>query len=320
MTLPCIETEDGFQTIINNKSYSVVTSHENYDALQDAVYSGNSSGFLTLFSKEQVIKETFEGTKVTVDDGVVYFEDEVLHNVVTDKIISLSERGRNPQSMINFLENLMENPSRRAVNELYNFLKHQKLPITEDGCFVAYKSVKSDWYDKYTGKTFVNKPGEVVEIRRNLVDDDKDQTCSYGLHVGALEYAGPGGWYNQSSDRVVLVKVNPCDAVSVPRDANGQKLRVCKYEVIGEYEQELDEDVYPVPPPPPVYTPPSYTTPGWATPVDDLVSDVVDVEEDDFNEVEDDDECYDCGNPVDDCDCYNEEEEDDDDDEFGPAW
>jgi hypothetical protein len=57
-----------------------------------------------------------------------------------------------------------------------------------------------------------------------------------------LEYAGPGGWYHRSDDVVVIVKVNPRDAVSVPIDHSAQKLRVCRYEVVGVYDRPLDDD------------------------------------------------------------------------------
>ena len=240
---PYIETENGFQTLIENKSYPVEASHEHYDELLGAADAGDKEAFLKLYSKATVINKVFDGTKVVVQDGVVYFEDEAMHNVVTDKIVSCSEKGLNPQPMIKFLENLMSNPSARAVNELYGFLAHSKLPITEDGCFLAYKTVRSDFKDKYS-QTIDNSVGQIVEIRRNLVNDDKEQTCSHGLHVGALEYAGPGGWYNNAGDVVLIVKINPADAVSVPADHNAQKLRVCKYEVIGLYES-LPDDYYP---------------------------------------------------------------------------
>lgn len=245
---PYIETEDGFQTLIDEKSYPVQSSHPHYDELYEAVSNNDSDKFISLFSKASVVEQTFKDTEITVRDGVVYYYDEVLHNVVTDKIVSLSEKGLNPQPMINFLGNLMNNPSARAINELYNFLAHQKLPITEDGCFIAYKSVANNFLDKHSGK-IDNSPGKVIEIRRNLVDDDKEKHCSHGLHVGALEYAGPGGWYNCSDDKILIVKVNPADAVSVPSDHDGTKLRVCKYEVLSEYKAELDENYYPSPQP-----------------------------------------------------------------------
>jgi hypothetical protein len=138
------------------------------------------------------------------------------------------------------LENLMSNPSARAISELYDFLEHRALPITEDGYFLAYKSVRSDFKDKYSG-TIDNSVGKTVEFPRNKVDDDRAHECSYGLHVGALAYSGPGGWYNSASDKVVIVKVNPKDAVSVPQDHNAQKLRVCKYEVVSLYSGGMED-------------------------------------------------------------------------------
>ena len=35
----------------------------------------------------------------------------------------------------------------------------------------------------------------------------------------------------------MIVRFNPKDAVSVPTDCECQKLRVCKYEVIGEFDK-----------------------------------------------------------------------------------
>lgn len=283
---PFIETEDGFQTLIDNKSYPVEAAHTHYDELFEAVNEGDEDKFFSLYSKAAVVNTAFQGTGVVVKDGVVYFNGEGVHNVVTDKIISLSERGLNPQPMVNFLENLMKNTSARAVSELYKFLQHRKLPITEDGCFLAYKSVRSDFMDKHSGK-INNAVGQVVTVHRNQVDEDMSKHCSFGLHVGALEYAGPGGWYNNSGDKVVIVKVNPADAVSVPSDHEFTKLRVCKYEVISEYtqEEELDNDYYPAP-----------------------------KVEDDC--VEEEDICEDCGSQDGDCDCIDEEPLDDEYDDY----
>ena len=76
------------------------------------------------------------------------------------------------------------------------------------------------------------------------------------VYVGCLKYSGPGGWYNSYDNKVVIVKVNPRDAVKRTKDHNATKLRVCKYEVVGLYNQDMDKSaVYnsqaePVQPPP----------------------------------------------------------------------
>ena len=60
----------------------------------------------------------------------------------------------------------------------------------------------------------------------------------YGLHAGALNYVASYGSV-ESNDRIVIVKINPADVVSVPSDCNCEKLRTCRYEVVGEYQGEL---------------------------------------------------------------------------------
>jgi hypothetical protein len=83
-----------------------------------------------------------------------------------------------------------------------------------------------------------NSPGRVVEMERNKVDDNKDQTCSTGLHFCGLSYLGHFGG---SDSRIVIVKINPRDVVSIPSDYNGAKGRACRYEVIGEMGVSAEE-------------------------------------------------------------------------------
>jgi len=104
------------------------------------------------------------------------------------------------------------------------------LPITSDGYFLAYKKVRPDFLDIHSG-TMNNAPGQVVEMERNEVDDDQNRTCSAGLHFCSQEYLNHFG---DSTSRTVIVKINPCDVVSIPTDYNNAKGRACRYEVIGE--------------------------------------------------------------------------------------
>ena len=125
----------------------------------------------------------------------------------------------------------MENPSLRAVEELYGFLEVCMLPITEDGHFLAYKKVRSDFKDIYSG-TMDNSVGQVLDMPRNSVDEDKDRTCSSGLHFCAKSYLSHFGSWNSSGNRVVVVKINPRDVVAIPSDYNNAKGRTCRYEVV----------------------------------------------------------------------------------------
>jgi len=42
-------------------------------------------------------------------------------------------------------------------------------------------------------------------------------------------------------ERIVIVKINPADVVSIPSDYNDAKGRTCRYEVIGELGVEAEE-------------------------------------------------------------------------------
>jgi hypothetical protein len=142
------------------------------------------------------------------------------------------------EPMVNFMENLMLNPSKRAVTELYGFLEKGNLPITPDGHFLAYKKVKQDYTDCYTG-TMDNSVGQVVEMERNSVDDDQNRTCSTGLHFCSREYLNHFG-----GERVMILKINPRDVVSIPNDYNDTKGRACRYEVIDEIDKEKADEAF----------------------------------------------------------------------------
>jgi hypothetical protein len=136
----------------------------------------------------------------------------------------------------------MQNPSKRAVEELYTFLEKGNLPLTPDGYFLAYKKVQHDFKDIHSG-TMDNSPGKIVEMERNAVDDNMHNTCSTVLHFCAKEYLPHFG--NRASgkkaDRVVILKINPADVVSIPADYNSTKGRACRYEVIGELGVHPDQ-------------------------------------------------------------------------------
>jgi hypothetical protein len=49
-------------------------------------------------------------------------------------------------------------------------------------------------------------------------------------------------------DRIMIVKINPADVVSIPSDYNDTKGRACRYEVIGELnKEEAPEDAFTAP-------------------------------------------------------------------------
>lgn len=233
MTIPYLMTSETITVFVDGQSKTVESSHPNFETIRQAIKNQNFDGIGDLFTPINAVKRFCEGN-IEVDEvnDILRYKGYELHNTLVDRILSMMSEGFDVSPMINFLNNLMENPSKRAVDELYSFLEVGKLPITEDGCFLAYKRVRHDYKDIYSGK-FDNSIGAVVEMPRNMVDEDKDRTCSQGLHFCSLEYLPHYG--DVENNRVMIVKINPRDVVAIPSDYNNTKGRTCRYEVIGEH-------------------------------------------------------------------------------------
>lgn len=172
-----------------------------------------------------------------IRDGLVYLDDQPVPDSLSRHILAFNDEGLPFGILLKFWENLKQNPSFNARKMLFNFLEHNGHPLTPDGCFMAYRGVTEDFKDLHT-KTFDNSVGSVCEMSREDVDDNPNNTCSYGLHVAAHSYA------NGFGDKMVEVKVNPADVVAVPTDYDGTKMRVCKFEVMNVCEKLLEGEVY----------------------------------------------------------------------------
>ena len=222
--------------VIDNKPYTITSTHMGYEKLKQAI---KDSDWDTVKSVVDPAKEILNYGKglVAVQGSKVFYRDREMVGVITQRLIDMYQEGFPVEPLILFMENLMQNPSKRAVEELYTFLEKGKLPITPDGHFLAYKKVRKDFLDIHSG-TMDNSPGKVVEMERNEVDDDQNRTCSAGLHFCSKDYLDHFG---NSDSRTVILKINPADVVSIPADYNATKGRACRYEVLGELGVHPDE-------------------------------------------------------------------------------
>jgi len=210
-------------------------SHRNYDEIREAIKVRNYDEAQKLLDLAGEMAARFSSVagSVKIQHGLLYFGDRPVNGVLGDRAVQMHKEGFDMSPMFKFVENLYQNPSRRAVNELYGFLEATDLPITDDGCFLAYKMVRDDYKSHYDGKTD-NSIGVHVSIQRNQVDEDADRTCSYGLHFCSQGYLGSYA----SHGRVVILKINPRDVVSIPTDYNNSKGRACAYDVVGEFNNK----------------------------------------------------------------------------------
>jgi len=222
----------------SGESATVYNTTENYGAVCDAVRSGDWEQAKLMAVPAEVVKKSLKDLEnVAIIDGLVTYDDIPMHSTLTDRMLEMQENGFEISHMALFLENLMDNPSYRAVNELYTFLEKSNLPITEDGHFLAYKRIAANYMDIHSGK-FDNSPGTTVEMRRNMVNEDKNQTCSAGLHFCSRDYLPSYG--TSPDNKVVMIKINPRDVVAIPRDYDNAKGRCCKYYVVKELDIDSD--------------------------------------------------------------------------------
>lgn len=222
------------------KTFVVTGTHLNYDKIRAAVIAGDLKKAVKLVDVTGQIEKATRGKGLKIFGGVVYYSGQAINNAVTRVILStLEEADRlkvkaDIKPVYNFLSRMVDGGmEERQINELWAFIDASALTLLPDGRFIAYKKVRDDYKDIYSG-TFLNKPGKKVKMDRDDVDPDRYQTCSYGLHVcseGYLDQYGTG-----DGPRTMIVAVDPKDVIAVPADHNNQKMRVCEYEVLFERE------------------------------------------------------------------------------------
>ena len=222
--------------VIKNKPHTISKTHITYQKVVDAIKAGDWQTVEDTIDPKKVVINFGQGN-VAIQGEKLFWKGTEMHGAIVNRMVQMLQDGFSVEPLVLFMENLMANPSFRAVNELYGFLERNNLPITPDGHFLAYKKVRDDYKDVYSG-TFDNSVGQVVSMERNQVNDDKNQTCSAGLH-----FCSEGYLANFGGQRVMILKINPRDVVSIPTDYNNTKGRCCQYEVIGEVGVNPDDAV-----------------------------------------------------------------------------
>ena len=290
--------------IIDNgkKILTAKSDHPKWKELQDAFKTGNKELLERLILLKTVVEEYTIG-KLSVNSAGITYNGRHLHTLDAQRVMAFLKNGLPYQPIANYIDKLRKNPSQRAIEESYKFMEHLGLTLTDAGNVIAFKGVNKDYWSVFgnldtvvlqgkvdsTGR-ILNTIGSVIEVERSSVCDDYLTECAPGLHAGSLAYAKGHG------DRVVLVEIDPVDFVTVPRDCQFQKHRVCKYKVVGELEEYL----------PLVYnnentTVPEISTKDYGTISEELLDKA---EQDDTN---DDDYCEYCQASIDDCECESGE-------------
>jgi hypothetical protein len=266
MSFPYIVQGSNITVVIGTTPHTVSKSHIAYNKLLNAIKAGDWETVQDIIEPKQVVLNFGQGN-VSIEGDKIFWKGREMHNALTKRMVAMIQEDFPVEPLVAFMENLMENPSKRAVNELYGFLEKNTLPITSDGCFLAYKKVRQDYLDCHSG-TVLNKPAAymtdedtaaleeavgknnevtvavedgvtVVSMERNLVDDDQNRTCSTGLHFCSKDYLSVFG-----GERIVILKINPRDVVSIPNDYNDSKGRCARYEIVDEIDKDKADEAF----------------------------------------------------------------------------
>jgi hypothetical protein len=250
--------------VIDGKPHIVNKDHVSFTRILNALIDGEEDKIPKLLDLNKAISDFSDG-RVTVQDGIVFLDNLAVEDSLSRRLVSMIRLGINVKPLCRFIENLYKNPANHSVNRLYAFMEACDMPITKDGKLLAYRSVRSNFWDSHTGKTTFCKPYDkfndsdtfnlgthngclteivngktVCSMPRNQVDDDHDRTCSNGLHVCSQKYG-------KFSDILLLVSVDPADVVSVPNEYGNAKMRVSKFtveEIVEGFEDWEDTPVY----------------------------------------------------------------------------
>tara|TARA_B110000495_G_scaffold108709_1_gene93966 strand:+ start:375 stop:1613 length:1239 start_codon:yes stop_codon:yes gene_type:complete len=255
--VPYTISDNSITIFWEGKPYTLRSDHANFKLAEKAILDARYDDLGDLLDISKAVENFVEG-EIEVKDEIVYYKGHRLHGVVVDKLLDMLRSGmKDSAPLTNFITRLQANPSANSVNELYSFLSYKSLATTPEGRVLGYKGVQGDFWSStgnadtivVQGETndrhqILNEVGATIEVARRCVDDNKDNHCSFGLHVGSYDYAN--GWAGQDG-RLLLVEFDPQDAVSVPTDCDFQKLRVSKYKVVSDItgtRKELNTPVY----------------------------------------------------------------------------
>lgn len=121
-----------------------------------------------------------------------------------------------------------------AATDLFEFLAVNGHPLTTDGDFLAFKTVRADLYDNHSG-TVYHEVGSIIALDPSEVDFNRNQTCSRGLHFCSRDYLPQyGGFFGSKQGALLILKINPADVAAFPKDYANAKGRAVQYQVLAQ--------------------------------------------------------------------------------------
>lgn len=204
--------------------YVVRNNHPWFKDIKAALLEGDSGLAYRLYNKKAEAATNPKVVKLVGNE--LEFDGKRFHPAFAEAYALSTRNGAGIEALNLFFQNLSENPSPISMEAFTAFMAKTRMPITDRGTFLAYKRVDHNFLDHHT-RSFDNRPGSVLSMKRERVDIDQSATCSTGFHVCSHTYLS-----NFSAGPDLVVEINPRDVVAVPPDYSLSKMRLASYRVL----------------------------------------------------------------------------------------
>ena len=198
---------------------------------------------ITYMIGDKEVRGIFYPEKVAVTVSLPDGEKVQIPDVGNMTAHMIRAKEENSPSVANFFRRLapIMKDRRHSAEDLMKFIKRSEMPLTNDGRVICYKRVisidgKEGYFDCHTRKVPQNV-GTRVSMDVALVDPNRHQSCSQGLHVANLGYMK-----SFHGSHTLIVLINPEDFIAVPHNED-TKARVSVYDVVGVLNPKSHDQV-----------------------------------------------------------------------------
>lgn len=228
--IPDSPTEDELKTLAVKATAPASLREE---TLQEIIANSEPVTGLVFNTESKEVKLP-EGETIiaVVDNKTIVPNAQNLHAQVA-RANSLGDQ----ETIENFMRLAGEIPRLHSMEDLIAFIGKLDMPLTKSGHVLAYKNLnqgpaQGEYVDPFTNRVR-QWVGCRVFMNEKLVDPNRGQDCSNGLHVASRSYlSGYGG-----TGGTFLIRIKPSDVIAVPK-YNTNKMRVCSYDILGKLSPE----------------------------------------------------------------------------------
>lgn len=201
------------------------------EIMANAVTTSDPSFYRTT---EEEIQDTNTTVVAVVGDKVLP-EAGQLTNLVKHAVDNPTAQ----EGLKNFMERMsaVATTRRHSAEDLMKFLRTADLPFANNGDIIAYKNLETsgDAYVDIHSKRVTQKVGSMVHMDESMVDPNRRNDCSNGLHIASRSYLGG---FTGNRTATVVCRIRPEDVIAVP-EYNNNKMRVCAYHIIDVLSPEM---------------------------------------------------------------------------------